>query len=249
MRRRKRIILACLLLALATFGAEATRTAPGVFTSCKSPSARTFAAKVKKDPKLSALYSKHFRKSPQEVVSFFETLKLTRLKKSKRVSSYGQRGGKIFKRTRTLPAGKLVFATETGVPILDWGCGNPLITVLPPPKTFVEKMTETPAAPTVKVAAAPVQELVPTVVALPATALPAAAIVNPIPDATLPPLAQVATAPSVGASISSRGFFLPLIPFGGGHKHRVPEAGSLPALVIGLTMLGAHSLRLKRARR
>ena len=158
------------------------------------------------------------------------------------------RNGRITGRPKTLPAGELVFTNEDGLPILVWNCGNPVTRALELAKPI--RKLKAMAPPKIEVAAVPPQELVPSLVTLPEAGLPEVATANPI--AILPTI-EGGAVPMVGASVGSSSaplWFLPLLALGGDHHNPpVPEAGSLSALAIGLTTLGASFLRQKRARR
>jgi hypothetical protein len=88
---------------------------------------------VKHDPSLSARYARHFGSTNYGVSEYFgKRLTLIRLRKpATTYVYYYNSSGNVARGRRVMPAGTLVFATESGEPVLDWRCGNPLRPNLP----------------------------------------------------------------------------------------------------------------------
>jgi len=88
---------------------------------------------VRRDPSLAARYAKHFGSTNYGVSDYFgKKVTLIRLRRAATtyVYYYNSRG-MVTRGRRVMPAGTLVFATESGEPVLDWRCGNPLRSSLP----------------------------------------------------------------------------------------------------------------------
>jgi hypothetical protein len=88
---------------------------------------------VKRDPSLATRYARHFGSSSYGVSDYFgKRLTLIRLKRpSTTYVYYYDSRGHVTRGRRVMPAGTLVFATQSGEPVLDWRCGNPLRSKLP----------------------------------------------------------------------------------------------------------------------
>lgn len=88
---------------------------------------------VRSDPALAARYARHFSTTSYGVSDYFgKKLTLIRLRRPATTSVYYYNSrGNVSRGKRVMPAGTLVFATESGEPVLDWRCGNPLTSTLP----------------------------------------------------------------------------------------------------------------------
>jgi hypothetical protein len=174
---------------------------------------------VRANPTLASRYAKHFGTTNYGVADYFgKRVSLIRLRKATTTYVYYYNShGQVSRGRRVMPAGTLVFATESGEPVLDWRCGNPLRSSLPireaiKPGNKSPKMAKSrggggggAAGPDamIKMAAAPpdADKIVDKVLSLPPAELPAATAATPAmlvaadaPLATTPALAAVGVA-------------------------------------------------------
>ncbi len=140
--KRYVFILAALAIA-ATLAAPALadyeKTPPGSFLHYRAVTVKELSTQVNANNKLKARYAAHFGKSPEDVADYFsDELELKSLDKPVRVTSYYiGKNGRVYHKTKMLPAGSLVFANSDGKPVIAWSCGNPLRADLP--KTVAKK--------------------------------------------------------------------------------------------------------------
>jgi hypothetical protein len=236
------------------------RTPPGSFLKYRATSIDELASQVARNTAVRIRFAEHFGVSPDQVADYFaKNLTLISLKKPLKTTAWyiGKRG-QVYKKTKLLAKGSLVFATKDGKPVLVWSCGNPLRANLPL-KIETASGPSVAAAPT-QVAAAPVEVKVlatpiETVAVAAVTAAPAPAAVALTPIAAPPPLAVFAAPPvAVPPPLFSRlglGWLLPLVGlFEDEPPHYVPEPSSLAALAAGVSMAPiAFGIRRRRARR
>jgi hypothetical protein len=139
------LLLAGAFLSSTVYGVGGKQiTIRGSFLKYRANSAGELVSILRNDPTVCVYYAKHFGTTMTGVLDYFDShLRLMRLRKSMTTDVYCLRPGKILSHKRVLPAGTLVFASESGQPVLDWRCGNPLTSVLPGPKA-----TRTGRAPT-----------------------------------------------------------------------------------------------------
>lgn len=128
------LALAVAMLAAVTTCAHALeRTPPGSFLKYRATSVAELTGQLSKQPDTLALYSRHFGVSGQELTAYFvNNLKLVSLKSPLKVQMwYIGKDGKAHVKSKLLPKGTTVFATQDNKPVLSWSCGNPVRTKLP----------------------------------------------------------------------------------------------------------------------
>jgi len=210
MWRRWTTILTVLVAAYAGSVYAAPRTSPGSFLKYRANSVVELVRQVRSDRSIAAAYARHFGVKQSEIADYFaRNLILTSLKKAQTVTVYFHGNqGKVIHRRRLLPAGTRVFATQSGKLILDWRCGNPLSTSLPPEPEDMQalkpgkqtkaptKQPEKPAAPTPQVEQPPV---------VPPEAPTPTAVVQPEPVTQVlaePPI-EITTLPEVVPAVAA----------------------------------------------
>ncbi|MHB9038238.1 MAG: hypothetical protein ACYC64_16400 [Armatimonadota bacterium] len=267
MKKRNFIIGASLVVVLLTanfvaYCSEAyaaQRADPGSFLVYKADSVGAFVNEIQANKTVTARYARHYGTSPDKLGTYFlENLQIKTLQKPYRTTVYYISKGNVIKqKVRVLKAGSRVFVGPDGLPLLEWRCGNPLGTKLPPAPKRLTKAKTNPApdtgspAPDWAVAPAPVLEIA----AQAAEALPQA-----VPIAATPALALQNAVPAIGGafavppSLLMLGGALPML-LGGvsvrTHSEApvVPEPMSLVALTMGTSGVFLYSSHARRLRR
>ena len=127
-------LVAGVILASAANGVGSRQpTTAGSFLQYRANSASELAAITRNNSKICARYATHFGTTMSGVENYFSShLRLVRLKKATTTTVYYiSSSGGVGQSRRILPAGTLAFVNETGQPVLDWRCGNPLTSALP----------------------------------------------------------------------------------------------------------------------
>lgn len=228
----------------------------GAFLNQPAASTSQLTDQVRNDPQVSARFEKHYRMSRDEVLRYFSTLHLVRLKEDTEVTVYGSRpDGTIHRKTMRLPKGTQCWVEPDGTLALRKLCGNPLstgpriaaqnpkakIAAMKTPKSIMKELVapEAPQAMSAPQALEPmftVQETNVLTEAMP----PAAPAIEPLQG-------------FVGAT--SGGFAWPLLglPFlfaggggGGGTPPGVPEPASIIALIVGCAPLARSAMKSMR---
>ncbi len=215
------------------------RTPPGSFLKWRVSSPQQLSAQLKGVNEVGIRYAAFFKKDAGQLADKFANFQLKALSSDLRTRVYFVgRGGRILSEYRTLKKGSLVFLSETGKPLLDARCGNPLATDIPTslaqkPQTAPKIATETPVSSQIPAAAegadipagvqlaeaAPIapEPVMTQVLAQPAEVLTTETIA-PTVAAVAPVATEVVIPPVVSAG--SRGpfglLFLPLLLAGGG---------------------------------
>lgn len=189
----KRTIITALVATILAAGLSisanaATRTDPGSFLVYKAESVDSFVTQIMSNKTVAARYARHYGISPEKLGKYFrENICIKTLDKPYMTTVYFISKGNIIKqKQRVLKAGSRVFIGPNGLPLLEWRCGNPLGTKLPPaPKPVAQTGSPAPnwavaPAPTLEVAAAAAEALPQ---AVPIAATPTLALQNAIPAA------------------------------------------------------------------
>ncbi|MCE5324062.1 PEP-CTERM sorting domain-containing protein [bacterium] len=250
MKRTKTIVIALILIMLAaslsTSAFALPRTDPGSFLVYKADSVDSFVTQLTSNKRVAARYARHYGISPDKLGKYFsENICIKTLDKPYRTTVYFISKGNVIKqKQRVLKAGSKVFVGPNGLPLLEWRCGNPLGTQLPPAPKPLAKASP---APDWAVAPAPVLE----VAAAAAEALPQA-----VPITAAPALAvQDALVPAAGGLSFSE----PLLLLGGAipmliggvavNNHSstpsVPEPASIVTLLVGASGIILRARRKK----
>ncbi|MEN6356023.1 MAG: PEP-CTERM sorting domain-containing protein [Armatimonadota bacterium] len=253
MKRTKTIVIALILTlsaaVLGTAAVAATRTDPGSFLVYKADSVDSFVKQILSNKRVAARYARHYGISPDKLGKyFFENISIKTLDKPYVTTVYFISNGNVIKqKQRVLKTGSKVFVGPNGRPLLEWRCGNPLGTKLPPAPKPVAKNTGSPA-PDWAVAPAPTLE----VAAAAAEALPQA-----VPIAAAPTLAlQNAIVPAAGGFAFSQplmllGGALPMLIGGVAVRNNnsttppVPEPASIVTLLVGASGIILRAKRKK----
>ncbi len=164
--------LVCILaLCPAVTSQAATRAAmpPGSFITKSVNNPEDLARLIEQDKRVANRFSRHFGMPAKQLAEYVrKNLRLTQLKSSGKYTTYFiSRGDRILVHTKSLKAGRKVFVTPDGKPVLDAACGNPLTRSLPKVVAKVEAeqvVVQKPVTPP-----PPVQETPPTVAELPIT--------------------------------------------------------------------------------
>jgi hypothetical protein len=116
----------------------------GAFIRRPVKSVGDLIAHTKSDPVVMERFTRHFRMTPDQVTSYFQTLHLAKIAKDGVYLVYNVRPDNIIRgRHFNLKKGTLVFADSNGRPILKKECANPMWMGMPP------LVAETPVAPRV----------------------------------------------------------------------------------------------------
>ena len=135
------------VLTLAVIAVAAQAAVPrGAFIRRPVKSVTDLIAHVKSDPVVMDRMVRHFRLTPPQITNYFSTLHLAKLANEGvyiifNVHSDNVIRGRYFK----VQKGTLVFADNSGRPILKKECGNPMVLRLPP--IVAESPTTNPAGP------------------------------------------------------------------------------------------------------
>ncbi len=117
---------------------------PGSFVRYAANSVEELVRQVSQDSVVAKRYSEHFDVSKDYLVQYFRNnLQVTKLTKPEKFKMhFVSKTGTILCRNCWLPAGHKVFATTSGEPVLDIGCGNPITEKLPAIKSKVKGLTQ-----------------------------------------------------------------------------------------------------------
>jgi hypothetical protein len=197
----------------------AQRTPPGSYLKYAVTTVDDLCDQVASDPVVQARYSIHFGISSEEIGNYFrENLQIITLPQSLRTQVwFVDTKGRTQVKTKNLPKGTKVFATTDGKAVLQFSCGNPLMTRLPA-RIATKPVTETIQSENATVAAVPPVSEVETMV-LPAPeeiittavvmAPPATEVAAVLPIAAAPPVQPIAAAavsmPPVVAAAAAAG--------------------------------------------
>ncbi|MGQ9455667.1 MAG: hypothetical protein ACUVRS_04100 [Armatimonadota bacterium] len=145
-----KIAILCILLAAqcGSFASQRKPPRPGSFVRYSAETVSQLVDQILTNNVVGKRYSKMFKMQPQQLAKYFrDNLQVTKLSKPLKVKMHFiSKTGKILVRNCWLPAGKKVFATRDGTPVLDIGCGNPLTDQLPVIETKVKGTTQTVTA-------------------------------------------------------------------------------------------------------
>lgn len=165
-------LLCILLLCCAVASQAAPRAAmpPGSFLTKSVSNPEDLAKQIEQDKRVASRFSRHFGMPVNELAEYVrKNLRMSQLKSSGKYTTYFiTKGDRILVHTKSFKAGRKVFETPDGRPVLDAACGNPLTRSLPKIVAKVEAeqvVVEKPVAPPPP----PVQETPPMVVELPVT--------------------------------------------------------------------------------
>ena len=115
-------------LALLPLAAQATRPDRNAYLDTKASTVAKLIAEIRRDPAVADRYMRHFEMSKADLIAYFETLHVARMKVAMSVSMYSvPAGGYIRVHKDVLRKGELVFADPVGQPILKLNCGNPVV--------------------------------------------------------------------------------------------------------------------------
>ncbi|HUV05654.1 MAG TPA: hypothetical protein VMX94_11180 [Armatimonadota bacterium] len=227
-----RVALIGLVVLCVTFGVIGTATAKpageGAFLIESATSVSQVVDQVERSRLVALRYAKHFRTDPSSVLSYFrKELEIATLSENTTLTVYYlDESRNIVGKTTELKAGTKVFANKAGIPILQYGTGNPLSATL---------TTEAPIRDLSNViSATPGQETVVTqVLEQPPTQL----TTTPLEQGTMVAANVPGTTLPAGAGSSSLGASLPgwIVPvgilgaaaaFGGGGGGGAPGGGA-----------------------
>lgn len=254
------IILIVFAVALFVVGATcAERTPPGSFVKYRVPTVKALAQQIRQDPVARQRFAKHFGVPAAVVADRFEnTLHMETIKTPMRTTMwYVNKDNQLLKKTKLLPKGTVVFADNTGKPVLAWSCGNPMVPRLNPPKAPVEKVVSEvpdeeiikPFAPeTVSGSAVTSEPVALAPIAAPTLASPALDAVT-IPAIAAPPLLASADLGALGALAAAGS----LAGFSGSQRSvptpPVPEPPAGVVLALGSMLFGGSAYLRARLRR
>lgn len=126
MKRFHVLVLLGLLLGLSTFG-SAQGVEPGAFVRKPAHTIESLVKQVESDPVVADRFMRHFNMPKAELISYFRTLHLAKLKESGSYLVFNVHAdGVVRSRVFELKKGTLVFADANGKPILKKNCMNPL---------------------------------------------------------------------------------------------------------------------------
>lgn len=135
-------IIAGLVAAAVSYSSAAVPT--GAFIRRPVKSIEDLISHAKTDRVVMSRFTRHFRMTPDKVVTFFRTLHLAKLSQDGVYLVYNVRPDNIIRgRHFSLKKGTLVFADSSGRPVLKKECANPMWMGMPP------MVAETPVAPRV----------------------------------------------------------------------------------------------------
>ncbi|MCE5198306.1 MAG: DUF6777 domain-containing protein [Armatimonadota bacterium] len=125
------VLAATVLISGAVTASE--RTPAGSFLKYRATTVNQLANQVSNDSSVRAMYARHFQTTQNDVLTTIkDDLKLVTLKSPLRVQTwYVTSSGRMARKTKVLPKGSYVFATNDGTPLLAWSCGNPLRASIP----------------------------------------------------------------------------------------------------------------------
>ena len=242
-------MLLCILALGCPVISQAAVPPPGSFLTKSVSNPEELAKHIESDKRVGQRYSRHFGMSVKALADYVrKNLKASQLKTSGRFTTYYiTSGDRILVHKKSFKAGRKIFVTPDGTPVIDILCGNPLVRSLPKIVVKVEPMKQEIVVPPPVVAEVPttppqfevpVPEAPPEVVA--SLPLPEVEVLN------MPP-----TEFSSAASLLSKAVLPGLLAIGAGSVFghdggtTVPEPTGLIALGSSFTMLAA-GIRIRR---
>ena len=229
-KRILRWACAACLLALAACSFASDRPEPNAFLNKNANTVQELIRAVETDPDVADRYVRHFGRSKEDVIAYFRTLHLAKLKSTGTYTIYSvDDHGVIKSHPELMKAGTIVYADAAGMPILKAKCGNALVAGSNQ-VTAVFSPTVGPTMDDMKTVAGKFPD--------PLSTLPQTAIQVPVdPIAIAPITPEIVThgssnqgfaLPAALAAIGGAGAFL----FGGGGGGQpVPEPATIMVLV------------------
>lgn len=137
--------------AFALLSVADARPQRNAFLNKAAPNLRMIIRQVKFDPEVCSRYERHFGLSKWQIVAYFETLRLARLKESASYIVYncGEKDDVIRSRVFHLKKGTKVYIDRFDQPVLKFSCGNPMSRG-PVRLLMSEVISEAPVAPPVE---------------------------------------------------------------------------------------------------
>lgn len=129
MKRHTRILLISGLLGVTVVANAAMPT--GAYLRKPVSSVAGLINQVKTDPIVADRYIRHFRMSKEQIIAYFGTLHMSGLDHAGAYTVYNVHDSVLKSRVLQLKKGAVVFADNTGRPILLKICGNPMIWNVP----------------------------------------------------------------------------------------------------------------------
>ncbi|MEI6511697.1 MAG: hypothetical protein WCO51_00275 [bacterium] len=216
---------------------------PHAFITRPISSVNDFVNHVKTTPDVMKRYQNYYHLSKNEILGYFSTLHVTKLRQGGEYLVYYSRKNNTVATCRMyMPAGTPVFAEMTGEPVIKMNCGNPIGVrdILPP----------TYKAPQVVV---PISEISPQEISQEAPVIAADNMVLTEPPLVVESASAIpfiegpaSVIPILERSRSLLGL-LPLLAVGGlkGHDDPVPEPSTISMLAVSFTLLGISRFRHK----
>lgn len=256
--RALKVLLAVLLLA--SLGAAQTRPERNSFLNKRITTKAQLMSQVRNDPLVADRFMRHFGMTREELITYMDSLRLGRLRRSGTYSVYSvPEGGMLKVHDEKLKQGEPVFEDESGNPILLVKCGNPLTMGPAQPLSDNEIAPLITQTPTLALRELPQVEFSPTEELVALNALPPGVPVLPELPPTTAIIPPTTTEPTSRPEIISRPGFnpLPLLALGGllafgggggggGGMPPVPEPASV--LVVGFGVAALISRRFRSAR-
>lgn len=232
-------MLLCIMALCCPVISQAAVPPPGSFLTKSVSNPEELAKLIESDKRVGERYSRHFGMSVKELAEYArKNLKVSQLKTSGKFTAYYiSSGNRILVHTKSFKAGRKVFVTPDGKPVIDVVCGNPLVRSLPKIVVKVETKKEEIVPP-------PVVEQPRIVAEIPTT----------VPEAPPPPEVEVLNMPptefSSAASLLSKAVLPGLLAVGvstvfGHEPPPVPEPAGLIVLGSSLTILTV-GIRIRR---
>lgn len=221
---RRSVIWTAIILTAICFisvAACAQHCAPGAFLATNVNSVDDLVRQVTGNQVVAKRYSNYFDMTPDSISEYFRSnVKITKLQKpmKAKVHFIGKKTGRIYSKTKVLPAGTKVFTSLDGTPFMDQKCGNPFGHIRVPAKPVERvKPTEEKIIPPPKVEA-----FVP----------PPVAAEPPVEVAMLPLVAPAISAPPLPKASMPLGAAAPALLALGAVRHSsppIPEPGTIIA--------------------
>lgn len=239
-------MLLCILVLGCSVISQAAVPPPGSFLTKSVSNPEELAKHIESDKRVGQRYSRHFGMSVKALADYArKNLKVSQLKTTRSFTTYYiTRGDRILVHKKSFRAGRKIFVTPDGTPVLDVLCGNPLVRSLPKIIVKVEPIKQEIVEQPPVVAEVPT---IPPVVETPVVEAPPPVI------ASLPPEVEVLNMPptefSSAASLLSKAVLPGLLAIGAGSVFGrdettvIPEPSGLIALGSSLTMLAGIGIR------